>query len=75
MKIALNIFYIKDKEICPVYISKINSNCDKNSLNDAKGRKRFLWKCFTNTKKSLFEFNQYMKSKAVYIFYAEIICK
>ena len=27
--IALNIFYIKEKEICPAYISKINSNCEK----------------------------------------------
>ena len=28
-KIALNILYIKEKEICPAYISKINSNCEK----------------------------------------------
>ena len=27
--IALNIFYIKEKEVCPDYISKINSNCEK----------------------------------------------
>ena len=27
--IALNIFYSKEKKICPVYISKINSNCEK----------------------------------------------
>ena len=27
--IALNILYIKEKEICPPYISKINSNCEK----------------------------------------------
>ena len=27
--IALNILYIKEKKICPVYISKINSNCEK----------------------------------------------
>ena len=27
--IALNILYIKGKEICPAYISKINSNCEK----------------------------------------------
>ena len=27
--IALNILYIKDKEICAAYISKINSNCEK----------------------------------------------
>ena len=27
--IPLNILYIKEKEICPVYISKINSNCEK----------------------------------------------
>ena len=26
---ALNILYIKEKEIWPVYISKINSNCEK----------------------------------------------
>ena len=27
--IALNILYIKEKEMCPAYISKINSNCEK----------------------------------------------
>ena len=27
--IALNILYIKEKEICPAYISKIDSNCEK----------------------------------------------
>ena len=27
--ISLNILYIKEKEICPAYISKINSNCEK----------------------------------------------
>ena len=27
--IALNILYIKEKEICPACISKINSNCEK----------------------------------------------
>ena len=27
--IALNIWVIKEKEICPAYISKINSNCEK----------------------------------------------
>ena len=27
--IAHNILYIKEKEICPAYISKINSNCEK----------------------------------------------
>ena len=27
--IALNILYIKEKEVCPVYDSKINSNCKK----------------------------------------------
>ena len=27
--IALNILYIKEKEICPAYITKINSNCEK----------------------------------------------
>ena len=26
---ALNILYIKDKEICPAYISKINSHFEK----------------------------------------------
>ena len=29
LTIALNILYIKEKEICPPYISKINSNCEK----------------------------------------------
>ena len=27
--IALNILYVKEKEICPAYISKFNSNCEK----------------------------------------------
>ena len=27
--IALNILYIKEKEICRAYVSKINSNCKK----------------------------------------------
>ena len=44
---ALNIVYIKGKEICPAYILKINSHCEKlilinNSLNDSKFRKRRL---------------------------------
>ena len=26
---AFNILYIKEKEICPAYISHINSNCEK----------------------------------------------
>ena len=30
--IALNILYVKQKEICPAYISKINSNCEKQIL-------------------------------------------
>ena len=35
--------YIKEKEICPAYTSKINSNCEKkNYLNDSKRRKRRL---------------------------------
>ena len=29
LKIALNILYIKEKEIYPAYISKINTNCEK----------------------------------------------
>ena len=29
LTIALNIWYTKEKEICPAYISKINSNCEK----------------------------------------------
>ena len=29
LTIALNILYIKDKEICPAYILKINLNCEK----------------------------------------------
>ena len=29
LTIALNIFYTKEKEICPAYTSKINSNCEK----------------------------------------------
>ena len=27
--IALNVLYIKEKEVCLAYISKINSNCEK----------------------------------------------
>ena len=27
--VALNVLYIKEKEICPAYVSKINSNCKK----------------------------------------------
>ena len=30
--IAFNILYVKEKEICPVYISKINSNCEKQTM-------------------------------------------
>ena len=45
--IALNILDIKEKEIFPDYISKINSNCAKqikinNATNDSKRRKRRL---------------------------------
>ena len=29
LTVALNILYMKEKEICPDYISKINSNCEK----------------------------------------------
>ena len=29
LTIALNIWYIKEKEICQAYISRINSNCEK----------------------------------------------
>ena len=28
-KIALNVLYIKEMEMCPAYISKLNSNCEK----------------------------------------------
>ena len=40
--IALNILYIEEKEICPAYFSKINSNFGEknNSINDSKWRKR-----------------------------------
>ena len=27
--VPLNILYIKEKEICPAYISKIKTNCEK----------------------------------------------
>ena len=38
--IALNILYIKEKEICSIYISKNDSNCEKQRiLNDPKWRK------------------------------------
>ena len=29
LTVTLSIFYMKEKEICPDYISKINSNCEK----------------------------------------------
>ena len=34
--ITLNILYIKEKEKFPVYVSKINSNCEKKYINDSK---------------------------------------
>ena len=27
--VALNVLYIKEMEICPAYVSKISSNCEK----------------------------------------------
>ena len=44
LKIALNILYIKEKEICSADISEINSNCEKQIIlfNDSKQRKRRL---------------------------------
>ena len=33
LTIILNVLYIKETEICPAYISKINLNCKKQSLN------------------------------------------
>ena len=40
-RIALNILHIKEKEICPAYISNINSNFEKQIIiNDSKRRKR-----------------------------------
>ena len=30
--IALNILYIKEKEVCPAYISQIHSNCEKQMI-------------------------------------------
>ena len=37
--VAVNILYIKEEEICPAYISKINLNCEKhNSITDSKRR-------------------------------------
>ena len=42
-KMAVNILYIKEKEGCTVYISKIKLNCEKkkkNSINDAKQKKK-----------------------------------
>ena len=32
LTIAVNIWYIKEKEICPAYISKIISNCVKQTI-------------------------------------------
>ena len=42
---TLNILYIKEKEICPTYISKINSICEKQIIilmipNKEKDRKK-----------------------------------
>ena len=44
LKIALNILYIKEKEICSADISEINSNCEKQIIlfNESKQRKRRL---------------------------------
>ena len=40
---ALNDLYIKEIEICPAYISKINCDCEKkNCLNDTQRRKQKL---------------------------------
>ena len=43
-RIALNMLYIKGKDICPAFISNIYSTCEKrnNFLNDSKCRKRSL---------------------------------
>ena len=44
LTVALIILYIKEKEKCPGYISKINLDCEKtnNSINDSKWRKSSL---------------------------------
>ena len=31
-KIALNFLYIKEKDICPAYVSKTNINCEKQTI-------------------------------------------
>ena len=86
MTIVLNILYIKKKEICSVYISKNNSNCEKKKiLNDPKWRKilsshekvyknkDFCGIVMPSEEDSILEFNQYMKSdKMLYIISAHI---
>ena len=32
LTITLNILYIKEKQICPVYVSKIKLNCGKQTV-------------------------------------------
>ena len=32
--VALNVLYIKEMEICPAYVSKISSNCEKQIRGD-----------------------------------------
>ena len=53
-KISLNIWYAKEKVICPAYISKINSNCEKKKIflmipnEEKEGRKaksKGRWHC------------------------------
>ena len=39
---TFNTLCIKKKEICPGFISKLNSNCEKKSVNDSKRRNRSL---------------------------------
>ena len=44
--IALNISYIKVKEICRAYISKINSNCEKQViLLMIPNKEKEVWHC------------------------------
>ena len=45
--IALNILYVKEKQMCPAYVSKINLNREKhNFLNDSKrGKRRMTLSC------------------------------
>ena len=65
--IALKILYVKEKEIFPAYILKINSNCEKEikkfkSHEKICQNKDFCKVVMPSERNNILEFNQYMKS-------------